>query len=72
MVPPNKPTRMDRFAEREQAQDLVRKEQLREQKARQENTVRLKALRLAKEAADKAAAEAAPKPAPKKALRKGK
>ena len=41
MVPPNKPTRMDRFAEREQAQDLVRKEQLREQKARQENTARL-------------------------------
>ncbi len=72
MPPPNKPTRIDRFAEREQAQDLIRKEQLREQKARQENTARLKALRLAKEAADKAAAEAAPKPKAKAAPRKAK
>ena len=49
------------------AEDQFRVEQLKEQKARQENTARLKALRLAKEAADKAAADAIPKPVPRKA-----
>ena len=69
---PPKPSRYDRFVEREKAQNSFWKEQQKADQARQANTARLKALRLAKEAADKAAVEAAPvKPAPKR-VRKAK
>lgn len=72
MAQPPKQSRTDRFIEREKAQDSFWKEQQKLEQARHANTARLKALRLAKEAAEKAAAEAEPAKAQTKAVRKAK
>lgn len=55
-----------RLQQRQEAHEGYVKEQLKVQQVRLENTARLKALRLAKEAADRAAGEAPPKSASKK------
>lgn len=69
---PPKPSRYDRFVEREKAQNTFWKEQQKADQARHANTARLKALRLAKEASDKAAADAAPAKQAVKRARKEK
>ena len=71
MSPSPKPTRAERLLEREKEQEVFWREQQKEETARHANTARLRALRLAKEAADKAAAEV-PTEKPRRASRKRK